>query len=99
MLDILFHWWRCPRTVESAAAEYEHNFLVPGARDRLISRDLDSLPLEFVIDHTRMIGYRYGLCRTVTAIRPTDEDWARGWNRRAIREGGGDARQVALRIL
>lgn len=96
LLDLL-HWWRCPRTVEAAAADYERDHLAAGGRDWLVRLPLDELPYGVLTDLTRILVYRYGLLNRV--IRPADEAWEAGWNRRLIRDGGGDARQAALRIL
>jgi hypothetical protein len=52
-----------------------------------------------LIDHARMAGYRYGLLHRVAAVRPADEDWVPGWNRRLIRDGGGEAQRAACRIV
>ena len=97
MLLHLLHWWRCPRTVEAAAADYERNHLATGGRDWLVRFSLDDLPYGVLTDLTRIVGYRYGLLNRV--IRPADEVWEAGWNCRLIRDGGGDARQAAMRSL
>jgi hypothetical protein len=57
------------------------------------------VPTWALFDHARIAGYRYGLLRRVATIRPADEDWIPGWNRRLIRDGGGESQRAARRIV
>src|SRR5687767_3686294 len=95
---LLWRWWRCPRTVEAAAADFAA-FLVPGVRAILRAHPPGALPTWVQIDQARILGYRYGLLWKVVAVRPADEDWAPGWNRRLIAAGGGEAQRAAYTIL
>ena len=96
-------WWRfwgCPRTVETAAADFLH-LRAGGPRVREVLRIPETWGYATTTDFTRRIAYVYGLGNVKRVELDKPDVWSVGWNRRLLRACGtpSDPGAAADRIL
>lgn len=78
---MIWRFWSCPRTLESAARDFVDNRNPPRVRAALA--DPESWTATLVIDWKRRIASTYGLARTYGPFA-SPEEWSPDWKKRLL---------------